>query len=226
MGSVTNPGNAARAVLFDMDGTLVDSIASVDQCWDDLVTAMGLVPADTSFAHGVPAEANVRAVLGDVDEATVQHWVQVHLDLEIAAAKTVTPYPGAGELLAYLDEQAIPWGIATSCTRPLADARLNASGLPRPVVFASADEYDRPKPHPDPFVYAGAQLGVPSSEAIVVEDAPAGVASGRAAGAIVVAVTTTHSRDELDDAHLVVDSLVELMEVLRRADGLQVIGQS
>lgn len=214
------PLQRRRAVLFDLDGTLVDSIASVDRCWARLVDAIGL-PIDPGFRHGVPSVENVRPLLPDASREVIDHWVDVHLELEVEDAGSIAAYPGAHDLLTWLDDVDVPWAIATSGARPLAEARFAAASLPRPRAFATREDYVRPKPYADPFVHAAALLGLPAGATIVVEDAPAGVAAGRAAGAYVIAVTTTHDRPALAEADLVVDSLTELLETLRARNLLE-----
>ncbi len=203
---------AIDAVLFDMDGTLVDSYESVERCWITLAEAMGM--PGYVFPHGMTSEESIRQAIPEEPDDVVRRWDDLHMQIEIEDATTLTALPGAHDLLALLDERGIPWGIATSCAGPLAEARLVASGLPRPEVFVVAGDYSRGKPSPDPFLLAAASLGFAPERCLVVEDAPAGVAAGRAAGATVVAVTSTHAPDVLGDAHAVVASLSDIPALL------------
>jgi sugar-phosphatase len=106
--------------------------------------------------------------------------------------------PGARELLNRLPPDR--WTIATSCTRPLAEVRLRAVGLPVPKTLITSSDVKIGKPDPEPYLKAAANLGFPASECIVVEDAPAGVRAGKAAGARVIAFLTTMRRDDLEAA--------------------------
>ncbi len=202
------------AVIFDMDGTLLDSTASVERCWDHLAEAMGIDRATAPFKHGVPSMATIRLCFPDAPDEEIQEWNRIHLRLEVEDAGGCTPIPGVFELLSALDAAQIPWGIATSCQRDLGIARHAAAGLPMPGVFVVAEDYAKGKPSPDPFLLAAQRLGVDPTRAVVVEDAPAGVAAGLAAGSYVVAMTSTHAADEVAHAHVVLDALSELQTLL------------
>ncbi|OXS31273.1 HAD-IA family hydrolase [Streptomyces sp. XY006] len=197
----------AHALLFDNDGTLVSSLASVDRCWARWAAEYGITPE--AFArvelHGRPA-AEIAADLlppGIVPEAVARIE-----DLE------VDDVPGGGvELLpgtrAFLDSlPAERWAVVTSATRRLAEARLEAVGI-LPKTLVAADDVTRGKPDPEPYLLAARSLGVDPADCVVFEDAPAGLAAGRAAGMTTVALTTTHRADELH-ADLVVKDLSAL----------------
>lgn len=203
-----------RAVIFDMDGTLLDSTESVERCWDRLAEAMGIDRASAPFHHGVPSIPTIRACLPEATDDEVLAWNRVHLELEVEDAGASTAIPGVFELLAALDAAGVPWGIATSCQRDLGEARHAAAGLPRPEVFVFAEDYQRGKPAPDAFLKAAELLGVDAARTVVVEDAPAGVNGGVEAGAYVCAVTSTHARPDLAAAHAVLGSLDELRTLL------------
>lgn len=203
-----------QAVIFDMDGTLLDSTESVERCWDRLAEAMGVDRATAPFKHGVPSIPTIRAVLPTATEAEVLEWNRLHLELEVEDADASTPIPGVFELLDALDAVSMPWAIATSCQRQLGLARHAAAGLPRPEIFVFAEDYARGKPAPDAFLKAAELLGVDAARCVVVEDAPAGVRGGVDAGSLVFAVTSTHAREQLGAAHCVVDSLDELRGLL------------
>lgn len=127
---------------------------------------------------------------------------------EVADVAGVVALPGAQELLARTDR---PLAIVTSCTTALAQARLRAAGLPEPRVLVTADLITRGKPDPEPFLLGARRLDVAPDRCVVLEDAPAGIAAGRAAGATVIALRTTHPDDDLRDAHAVADSLAALL---------------
>lgn len=195
------------AVMFDMDGTLLDSAASVVRSWTRWAGEHG-VPLSALTAgsfHGVPARDIVSAVLpagADVDAA----YARI-VELEVQDAQECLALPGAVAALRAVDGRG---AIVTSCSAPLAAARLAAAGLPVPEVVVTADDVTRGKPHPEPFVRAARLLGADPARCLVVEDAPAGLTAAAAAGCATIAVTTTHPGEELD-ADLVVGSLADVV---------------
>ena len=212
MGLIAERG--IEAVIFDMDGTLLDSTESVERCWDQLAAAMGIDRASAPFAHGVPSIPTIRKCLPDATDSEVLEWNRLHLRLEVEDAGGSTAIPGVFELIAALEARSIPWGIATSCQRDLGEARHAAAGIPRPEVFVFAEDYAKGKPAPDAFLKAAEGLGVDPRRTVVVEDAPAGIQGGIDAGAFVCAVTSTHHADELTHAHAVLSGLHELQHFL------------
>jgi len=127
--------------------------------------------------------------------------------LETAYLNLVRPVPGAAEVLAGWVPH--PWAAVTSGPRTLMRGRLGSAGLPVPRVLVSAEDVARGKPDPEGFTRAAAALGVRSADCVVVEDSPAGVVAGRAAGAYVVAITTTHRASDLGGADAVIDGWAE-----------------
>ena len=212
MGFITEHGIAA--VIFDMDGTLLDSNASVERCWDKLAVALGVDRETAPFAHGVPSLATIASCRPDLTPDEVREWNRFHMRLEIEDCDGIVPIDGVFDLLTALEGHGVPWGIATSCQGELAEVRHAAAGLPRPDVFVVAEMYDRGKPSPDPFRKAAELLGVDITRTVVVEDAPPGVRAGIAAGATVCAVVTTHGADELTDAHVITPTLPDLQRFL------------
>jgi sugar-phosphatase len=199
------------AVISDLDGVLVDSTAAVSRAWARWGERHGIDGAAIQAAnHGRPSRAlvaeHVPPALVDAEAA----WV---LEAEVADTEGVVAYPGAADVL------ALPVvAIATSCEAPLARVRLAAAGLTRPGVLVSADEVARGKPAPDPYLLAAERLGVDPAGCLVIEDAPSGIAAGRAAGMTVWAVTTTHEPAELGAAERIAPGLPELLaELSRRA---------
>lgn len=197
-----------------MDGTLLDSTESVERCWDRLAEAMGVDRATAPFHHGIPSIPTIRACLPQATDTEVLEWNRLHLRLEIEDAGASTAIPGVFGLLTALDAAGVPWGIATSCQRDLGLARHAAAGLPVPEVFVFAEDYSHGKPAPDAFLTAAARLGVLAEHTVVVEDAPAGITGGIAAGAYVVGVTSTHMAADLAHADTVLDSLTALRHLL------------
>ena len=203
-----------QAVIFDMDGTLLDSTASVERCWDRMAELMGIDRATAPFRHGVPSISTIRECLPEAPEAELLEWNRVQGAMELEDAGATVPLPGVFALLEAIEAAGIPWAIATSCERDLGAARHAAAGLPRPAAFVCFEDYERGKPAPDAFLHAADALGVDAHRTVIVEDAPAGVRGGVDAGGFVVAVTHTHEAAELGEAHAVVGSLDELRALL------------
>ncbi|MFE7899034.1 HAD family hydrolase [Streptomyces sp. NPDC057424] len=197
----------AQALLFDNDGTLVSSLASVDRCWTRWAAEHGITAEEFARVelHGRPA-AEIAADL--LPAEIVPQAVARIEDLEVDDVPNggVHLLPGTR---AFLD--ALPadrWAVVTSATRRLAEARLDAVGI-LPKTLVAADDITRGKPDPEPYLLAARALGVDPAHCVVFEDAPAGLASGRAAGMTTVALTTTHQARELH-ADLVVENLSAL----------------
>jgi HAD superfamily hydrolase (TIGR01509 family) len=186
-----------QAVLSDMDGVLVDSAAVIERTWRGFAARHGL---DAEYvlerSHGRRARDLIELVAPHVDvDAEAARVAQE----EVEAASEVRALPGARELTA-----AVPPGrfaVVTSSTRPLAVARLRAAGLPVPDVLVTAEDVENGKPDPAGYLRAAELLGVDPAHCIVLEDAPAGVEAGRAAGMTVVAVLTTNDESALSRAH-------------------------
>ena len=196
----------ARALLVDLDGTLIDSEGAVRRAWGGFAVRHGLDPvAVTKLAQGRPSRETIRDLLHDPPDLA---RIAAAFDAEeVADTEGVVALPGALELLG--GER--PLAIVTSCTTALARARLQAAGLPEPEVLVTADAITRGKPDPEPFLLGEARLDVAPGDCVVLEDAPAGIAAGRAAGATVIALRTTHADADLAEADAVVDGLTELL---------------
>jgi sugar-phosphatase len=196
------------AVLCDLDGVLVDSGDEIERIWREWAEGQGLdADAVAHASHGVPAREVIAAVAPDLPAAEEAE----RLD-RLHAATGGTALPGAIELLR--DAPAGRLAIVTSCGAMLAAARLEAAGLPEPAILVTADAVRRGKPAPDAYLVAAQALGAAPGECVVIEDAPAGVKAGRAAGMTVWAVTTTHDEAELADAHRVAPDLAALLPEL------------
>jgi sugar-phosphatase len=172
-------------VLFDMDGTLVDSTAVVEQVWGEFAARYGLDLGEIlRTSHGVQARDTVTrfAPLGaDIPALTAELGA-----MERVRTEGIVPLPGAARLLAALPADAV--ALVTSADRILADVRMNAAGLPMPAIAVTAELVARGKPDPEGYLKAAANLGVDPGDAVVFEDAPAGIAAGVAAGIRTVAV--------------------------------------
>jgi sugar-phosphatase len=184
------------ALLFDMDGVLIDSTPAVARVWHKWAIEHGFNPAEVvSRAHGRPSLTTVREYLPGADYEAENREVERR---EIEDLEGVIPLPGAVDLLSSLPEDR--WTIVTSCTRRLAEVRLRAAGLPIPQRMITSNDVANGKPHPEPYSKAGTLLSFSSSDCIVVEDAPAGIKAGKAAGARVIAFTTTVQPSEVRQA--------------------------
>jgi sugar-phosphatase len=185
-----------EALLFDLDGVLIDSTPAVARVWSKWARARGFDPEEVvAHAHGRPSIATVREYLPNADHEAENRIVERS---EIEDLVGVVPLPGARELLESLPSSR--WTIVTSGTRALAEVRLRAAGLPAPKEFVTATDVVNGKPHPEPFLKAAKILGVPVSDCVVVEDAPAGIRAGKAAGARVIAFPTTSEPVQLVEA--------------------------
>jgi sugar-phosphatase len=185
-----------KALLFDLDGVLVDSTPAVARVWQGWAVEHGFDPEKVvHLAHGRPSRITIRDLLPNADVELEDREVERR---EIEDLDGVVLLPGAGELLKSLP--ADRWTIATSCTRKLAEVRLRAAGLPVPKTMVTSSEVKIGKPDPEPYLKAAAKLGFAASECIVVEDAAAGVRAGKAAGARVIAFLTTMIRSSLEEA--------------------------
>jgi mannitol-1-/sugar-/sorbitol-6-phosphatase len=175
------------ALLFDMDGVLINSTPAVARVWRRWAIEHGFNPEEVvARAHGRPSLTTVRDYLPNADHEAENREVERR---EIEDLEGVVPLPGALDLLASLPEGR--WTIVTSCTRALAEVRIKAAGLPVPARLITSNDIRNGKPHPDPYLTGASILGFPAVDCVVVEDVPAGVRSGKSAGAKVIALTTT-----------------------------------
>jgi sugar-phosphatase len=184
------------AVLFDMDGVLIDSTPAVARVWSRWAVAHGFDPETVVHrAHGRPSRTTIRELMPGVTDIDTDREDREVERMEIEDLDGLVLLPGALELLNALPPNR--WTIATSCTRSLAEVRLRAVGLPIPKTMVTSSDVKIGKPDPEPYLKAAAKLGFAASDCIVVEDAPAGVIAGKAAGARVIAVLTTMPRSDL-----------------------------
>jgi mannitol-1-/sugar-/sorbitol-6-phosphatase len=184
------------AVLFDLDGVLIDSTPAVARVWHGWAVEHGLDPETViHMAHGRPSRTTIRELLPESD---IDHEDREVERREMADLDGVVLLPGAGQLLHSLPPER--WTIATSCTRALAEVRLRTAGLPVPKTMVTSSDVKIGKPDPEPYLKAAAKLGFAASDCIVVEDAAAGVRAGKAAGARVIAFLTTMNRRSLEEA--------------------------
>ncbi|MFZ0796979.1 MAG: HAD family hydrolase [Terriglobales bacterium] len=185
-----------RALLFDLDGVLIDSTPAVARVWSRWAAEHGLDPETVvRQAHGRPSRTTIGELLPGADIDCEDREVERR---EMEDLDGVVLLPGARELLNALPPER--WTIATSCTRSLAEVRMRAAGLPIPKAMITSTDVKIGKPDPEPYLKAAAQLGFAASDCIVIEDAPAGVRAGKAAGARVIGFPTTMVRRDLEEA--------------------------
>lgn len=182
-----------RAVLLDMDGTLVDSTKSVVAQWDRWARRHALRLEDVlKISHGRPAIETMRMLAPGV---------ATHEELERFVREEESHENGAVAIRGAVPfvERLPPgrWGVVTSAPGSLALRRLQTAGFPTPPVLIAPEHVERGKPDPLPYRLAAERLGIAPGDCLVVEDAPAGLESALAAGMAVVGITTTYTQAEL-----------------------------
>ena len=183
-------------VLADLDGTLIDSEASIVRAWTWWAARHRVDLAEIlAIMHGRPSAEVIARVAPHLDAAAESEIVDAR---EAADTDGIVALPGAQELLERWPAERL--AIVTSCTLPLVTARLGATGLPAPRVLVTAERLRRGKPEPEGYLLAAAELGADPAQCVVLEDAPAGVAAGRAAGMVVVGVLGTRPPESLPGA--------------------------
>ena len=200
-----------KGFLFDLDGTLVDSLPVVERAWSNWAKSRDLDPAVVlDFIHGKQAITSLRHFMPGESEEAIQQQFRLLERTEAEDTDGISALPGAVALLQRLDQLSIPWAIVTSGTVPVAHARHAAGELATPEIFITAELVAKGKPNPDPYLLGAQQLGLKPEECVVVEDAPAGVLSGLAAGCKVIAVNAPDDTPGLDKVDLVLKSLAVL----------------
>jgi len=176
-----------RALLFDLDGVLVDSTPAVTRVWTAWALKHGFDPEEVvRMAHGRTSLSTIIELLPNGDHAAEDRDVERR---EIEDVDGVIPLPGALELLHTLPTHR--WAVVTSGTRRLAEVRIRAAGLPLPKRFVTASDIQRSKPDPEPYILGAKSVGFAPRECLVIEDAPAGIRSAKSAGSKVIALRTT-----------------------------------
>ena len=208
-----------KGFLFDLDGTLVDSLPVVERSWCKWGDRFG-IPHDEilGFIHGKQAITSIRHFMPGRSEEDIQAEFRFLEQIEATDIDGIVALPGALNLLNTLNEAGIPWAIVTSGSIPVAHARHRAAGLPMPKVFVTAEQVKKGKPAPDAYLLGADLLGIPAQQCAVVEDAPAGLLSGLAAGCRTIAVNVPADAPRLDEADLVLTTL-ESLRIERQADG-------
>lgn len=200
------PSFHVEAILFDLDGVLVDSTPCVTRVWTGWAIEHGYDPAlVVKTAHGRRAIETVEFLAPHLDSSSELRELERR---ELADTDGLRVFPGAADLL-----DALPlnrWTVVTSGTRALATKRLTVAGLPVPRIFITADDVSVGKPNPAPYLKGAALLGYHSDDCLVVEDAPSGIRAARAAGMLSLALPTTYSAAELHEADVLLRELSQL----------------
>lgn len=204
----------ARALLLDMDGTLVNSDVVVERCWRRWAARHGLDGDEVmKVVHGRQGYASMALLLPDRPMEQNHADNALMLAEETADMEGVVEVPGASEFLASL--RGVPHALVTSADVALSTARMAAAGLPLPDIRITAESVGASKPDPEGFLKGAAELGLAPEDCIVFEDSGAGIAAGRAAGMRVVGVG---SRADFYDPDVVVRDLTQV-RVSPTADG-------
>jgi sugar-phosphatase len=210
------------AILFDLDGVLIDSTTCVERHWRNWAEKHGLDAVSIlRIAHGVRNVDTMRLLVPHLD---VEKEAALFAAGEVADTDGVVAAEGASKIIE--DLQGASWAVVTSCSTALAHARLKAAQLLVPPLLITGDDVSRGKPDPQPYVMAASGLGVAAEGSVVVEDAPAGIRAGKKAGMRVIGITATYSRQELEEsgADVVIDHLLQL-RVRQAADGGRLVIQ-
>ncbi len=198
--------------LFDLDGTLVDSLPAVERAWSNWGARHGIAADEIlSFIHGKQAITSLRYFMAGQTEAAIQAEFRLLEQNEAQDTAGVRALPGAHALLTTLDRLQIPWAIVTSGSVPVAHARHKAAGLPLPSVFITAEQVAKGKPEPDPYLLGAEKLGLQTEKCVVVEDAPAGILSGLNARCAVIAINAPADTPRLKETLLQLTTLESLV---------------
>jgi sugar-phosphatase len=212
----------ARAVVFDLDGVLVDTMPAIRATWTEWAVKRNLAPADVLASIHMTGVELVRQFAPELEDPLAEVG---RISARQRTAETVLPrFEGSLEMLEQLPLEG--WGIVTSARREAALRHLAMAGLPVPHVLVTAELTPRGKPDPSGYRLAAERLQVRPAECVAIEDSPAGIRAAVAAGMRALGVTNTHRADELNDADAVISSLTEVeliadsgrMTVRRRAN--------
>ena len=194
------------AILFDLDGVLVNSIPAIIEVWTKWARENDISPEIVlETIHGRRTEEVLRLLAPQLDIAQQVREIEKGITDATREAPAIT---GARELLASLPEKS--WCVVTSGIYDLAIGRLRGAGLPIPDVFISANDVSQGKPHPEPYLKGAERLGVPPAECVVIEDAVLGIQAAHAAGMKAIALSSTHDAEELAGADATIESLSAL----------------
>jgi sugar-phosphatase len=209
------------AILFDLDGVLIDSSICIARHWREWAHQHGLdVAAIMRVAHGLRTVETMRLVAPHLDAGEEAERFTAS---EVADTEGVVEIEGASALLNRLPADV--WAVVTSGSKELATARLRRVNLPIPRTLVTGDDVRQGKPAPEPYLVAAERMGVDAAKCVVVEDAPAGIEAAHAAGMRVIAITTTHPQDELPARGPVIDQLSALHVTVGEGGGRRLVIQ-
>jgi sugar-phosphatase len=212
------PTFVCSAILFDLDGVLVDSTRAVDREWREWAAKKGVDgDAIMAIAHGVRTVEVIRRVAPHLDAEAEAAAIENH---EAGDQRGVTVMPGSVDLVRSIPDGR--WGVVTSGSRLLATNRLRHCGLPVPEALVTSDDVAHGKPDPEPYLKGAKLLGFSPADCVVIEDAPAGIQSARAAGTKVVGITSTYGSAALEQANAVIRKLGQIQVTMNGAGKLGV----
>ncbi len=212
------PTFVCSAILFDLDGVLADSTRAVDREWREWAARKGVDgDAIMAIAHGVRTLEVIKRVAPHLDADAEASEIENH---EAHDQQGVVVMPGAVELVRSVPEGR--WGVVTSGSRLLAKNRLRFCGLPVPEVLVTSDDVAHGKPHPEPYLKGAEWLGFSPGDCLVIEDAPAGIESARAAGTKVVGIASTYGVDSLKQANAVIRKLAQIQVSLNGTGKMEI----
>ena len=203
----TDHDGSCMAILFDLDGVLVDSRGCVERVWRTWASGRGLDPGPIiRRAHGRRTSESLREAAPGLDIAAETAILD---RLEEGETGGISRVPGAAELLSGLPPDR--WAIVTSGSLKVAALRMRIGGVPRPSVFVTAGDVAKGKPSPEGYLIAAQRLGIAPAACIVVEDTPPGILAGKGAGMAVIAIQGTYGAEQLSDADLIAPALSALI---------------
>lgn len=201
----------AKGFLFDLDGTLVDSLAVVERCWCLFGERVGVSKEEIiRFIHGKPAMTTLRHFLPNANEDEIMSYFRWLEKIESEDMEGVVALPGAMALLTQLNTLEAPWAIVTSGTVPIAHGRRKAAGLPEPKHWVTFENVTTGKPDPEPFLLGAKTLSLSSKDCVAFEDATAGIHSALSAGCQVIAVHAPEGMPHRDEVSVIVSSLAQI----------------
>lgn len=205
--------------LFDLDGTLVNSLPAVERAWVNWGKQNGIPSEDIlSFIHGKQAITSLQHFMsGQPEDAINKEFIALE-KLESEDLDGVCALPGAANLLKKLDRLQIPWGVVTSGSDLVAHARYAKAQLPKPGIFITANQVERGKPDPEPYLLGVREIGLSAEECLVVEDAPAGIISGLDAKCPVIAVNAPKGSSRLEETLFRITTL-ESIQIKKEGKG-------